>query len=77
MNEAERKKIQAEAEEIMNKFAKELEKVKFKEEKVKKPVGGFREEGAGQESSEDFRKRMFDNAPEKKGDFIIAEKKKW
>lgn len=77
MNESEKQKIQLEAKEIMKKFAKELERVKFKEEKVKKSRGGFRDEGAGENSSEDFRKRMFDNAPEKKGDFIIAEKKKW
>ena len=77
MNDSEKEKIRKEAKEIMKKFSKSLDKVKFKEEKIKKPAGGFREEHFEEQSSEDFRKRMFENAPEKDRDCIIAEKKKW
>jgi Asp-tRNA(Asn)/Glu-tRNA(Gln) amidotransferase C subunit len=70
-------KIRKEAREILDKFAKELEGVELKERKDKKEVGGVREEGSGGEGSSDFRKRMFANAPNKEGDFIVAEKKKW
>ena len=34
-------------------------------------------EGDGRGCDEEFRKIMFENAPEKNNDFIIAEKKKW
>ena len=77
INEAKREDIRKEAKQILEKFAKSLEKVKLKEKKEKKEVGGFREEGSGFKGSEDFRKRMFDNAPNKDEECIIAEKKEW
>ncbi len=77
VSEQEKAKIQKEAKQILENFAKSLEKVKFKESKVKEQLGGFREEQEGKEADPDFRKRFFDNAPQKDGDFIIAEKKKW
>jgi len=70
-------KIRREAKAILDKFAKELERVELKEKKERKEVGGVRVEGAGGEGDKDFRKRMFENAPSKEGDFIVAEKKKW
>ena len=75
--EKQKEQIREQAKEILDSFARALEKVKVKEEKVKKAVGGYRKEGAGQECDNDFRDRMFANAPEKEGDCIIAEKKKW
>jgi len=77
INEAKREEIRKEAKEILGKFAASLEKVKFKEKATKKEVGGFRKEGQGMKGSEDFRKRMFDNAPNKDEECIIAEKKEW
>ncbi len=77
INEAKREKVREEAKQILQKFAKSLENVKLKEKKGKKEVGGFREEGVGAEPDGDFRKRMFDNAPQKDEDCIIAEKKEW
>ncbi len=74
INEAKREEIKKEAKELLGKFAKSLEKVKLKE---KKEVGGFREEKEGMKGSEGFRKRMFDNAPNKDEDCILAEKKEW
>jgi len=69
--------IRKQAKALMDDFSASLARVKFKEEKVKKPVGGFREEGAGLECDSEFRKAFFANAPRKEGDFIIAEKKQW
>ncbi|MEM4271787.1 MAG: hypothetical protein QXD13_01725 [Candidatus Pacearchaeota archaeon] len=77
MDDSKKEQIRKEAQEILKKFAASLEKVKFKEKEVKQEVGGFRKEGAGTKGSEDFRKRMFENAPNKDEDCIIAEKKEW
>ena len=72
-----KEQIQKQAKQILDNFAESLSKVKLKEEKIKKIVGGFREEGPGLECDPDFRKRIFAKAPEIDGDFIIAEKKEW
>ncbi len=77
MDEKKREEIQNEAKKILAGFSKALEGVKFKEKALKERVGGFRQEGAGEQGNKDFRDRMFANAPEKEGDYIIAEKKKW
>jgi hypothetical protein len=77
INEAKREEIKKEAKQILSKFAKSLEKVKLKEKKEKKEVGGFREEGEPGKPNADFRKRMFENAPNKDEDCIITEKKEW
>mgnify|MGYP001565578421 CR=1 FL=1 len=69
--------IKKEAKELLARFAKKLESVKFTEKKEKEELGGMREEGEGLSCDEDFRKRFFANAPQKEGDFILAEKKKW
>ena len=77
MEQKKQEQIEKEAKDILVKFGKSLEKVKVKEKVVKEEVGGFREEGEGLKADEDFRKRMFKNAPSTDGDFIIMEKKKW
>ncbi len=77
MDEKKREEIKKEAKQILEKFAKSLENVKFKEKAGKKEVGGFREEAEPAKSNEDFRKRIFENAPNSDEDFIIAEKKEW
>lgn len=77
VDEKKREQIKKEAQDILKKFAASLEKVKFEEKENKKGVGGFRGEGEGLKGNEDFRKRMFENAPEKDDDCIIAEKKTW
>jgi predicted Asp-tRNA(Asn)/Glu-tRNA(Gln) amidotransferase subunit C len=77
MDSKEKEKIRKEARKLLDKFSRSLEKVEVKEEKIKKNRGGFREEGNGEESDADFKKRMFENAPEKDENFIIAEKKNW
>jgi Asp-tRNA(Asn)/Glu-tRNA(Gln) amidotransferase C subunit len=77
MEENEREAVRKQAERILDKFGKTLESVKLKEKKIDNKVGGFRKEGQGSLPNEDFRRRMFMNAPDKNDDFIIAEKKSW
>ena len=70
--------IAKEAKQILDNFAKELDKIKIQPKKSSKKVGGFREEQPIQSSEDkDFKKRMFANAPNKEENFILAEKKKW
>ena len=69
--------IRLEARRILDGFAKSLEGVELKEKKLKQGVGGFRGEVGAVEGDSEFRKRIFENAPKKEGDFVLAEKKKW
>jgi len=69
--------IKAGARDILDKFAKALDKVKVNGEKIKKPYGGYRSEELGTMADGEFREIMFANASEKKGDCIIVGKKKW
>ena len=77
MNEQRREEIRKQAKRILDDFAYSLEKVKIKGKELKGELGGFREEGSGKKSDSDFRKIMFENAPEKNEDNLIVEKKKW
>jgi len=77
MEEKEVEKIRKEAKQILDKFGKTLESVKFKEKQKGKEVGGFRQERFGKKGDEEFRKRMFENAPNNNVDCIVVEKKKW
>tara|TARA_Y100000310_G_scaffold331347_1_gene404728 strand:+ start:2483 stop:2728 length:246 start_codon:yes stop_codon:yes gene_type:complete len=79
LSSKEKAKIEGEARDILKKFGKSLEKVKVGDGK-KKTTGensGFRKEGKIVGCDDEFRKRMFENAPKKKGDFLIAEKASW
>ena len=73
----EEQKIKQQAREILDKFSKALEGIELKKKDLKEEIGGFRKEDNGEVCDEDFRKRMFENAPESQGDFLISEKKKW
>ena len=77
VGEEKKEEIRKEAKKILDSFAKSLDKVKFRGKGLKEEVGGFRKEEAGKKSDSDFRKNVLENAPEKDGDCIIAEKKKW
>lgn len=78
VSEEEKKEIKEEAKQIMERFSKKLSKVK---EKISEPIIERDEferiENKGNICDEDFRKRFFENAPNKNEDFIIAEKKSW
>ncbi len=77
ITDAERAKIQLEAQEILKEFSAALAKVKLKKKEEKKEAGGWREEGEGKKSDAEFREKMFANAPQKDDECIIAEKKQW
>ncbi len=77
ISEKDRKLIAEEAKEILNKFQIALNRVDFKQKNKNEKVGGFREEVEGNVCDNNFREMMFENAPLKDGNFIIAEKKKW
>ena len=77
ISEKKREEIKKEAKQILDKFSKSLSGVKFKEKDLKKEIGGYREEGEGGVCDSEFRESVFENAPQKRDDCIIAEKKKW
>ena len=77
INEQERAKIEKETRALLDNFSKTLSKIKLKTKKQKEELGGFRKERDGRGCDIEFRKRMFENAPLKERDFIIAEKKGW
>jgi Asp-tRNA(Asn)/Glu-tRNA(Gln) amidotransferase C subunit len=78
LSEKEREDIRKEAKRILDSFSEKLSKVKVSEEDpLIKRKFSEREEKEGVDSEEGFRERIFENAPNKNSDFIIAEKKKW
>ena len=78
VSDNEKEEIKKQAKDIMDKFSEKLSKIdkKIPEPLIERDKFG-RVEGEGRESNSDFRERMFENAPQKNKDFIIAEKKKW
>lgn len=77
VSEKEKDKIKKQAKEIMDSFEKELKKVES--EKIElgvKRKNQLRDETKN-EQDPDFRKIFFENAPNKEGDWIKAEKGKW
>jgi len=77
VSEKEKKDIEKQAKSIMENFSKKLDKVngKVKDSGIEREEYE-RIEGKGEQLELD-RKIMFENAPNKDADFIIAEKKKW
>jgi len=79
VSEKEREEIRKQAKSIMDGFSKKLSKVEKmlpKDEGIERPEGE-RPEGEGIAGNESFREAMFENAPQKNKDFIVAERKKW
>ena len=71
-------RIKREAKKIIDSFSEKISKVKVSEEEPNVRRKEFeRIEGNGEECDNDFKKIMFENAPNKSGDFILAEKKRW
>jgi len=76
VSEKERQEIKKEAKQIMDKFAKELETLKLPEaEGVRRKEMTRKETKAS--CKKDFRKSFFENAPNKEGGWIKAEKGGW
>jgi len=76
MDEKETEQIKIETKKLLEKFSLALSKIKSEESNVEREEDR-RKEGEGKVGDENFRKIMFENAPAKSEDFILAEKKKW
>jgi len=79
MQQNEIETLKEETKKLLDKFSKALENVKLKdgEEWNVQRDEDRRKEGEGKNCDSDFKKIMFENAPQKNEDFIIAEKKTW
>ena len=82
VSDSEKEEIKKQAKDIMDKFSERISKVKSKipEPLIEREEFERLEEKTpvdSEKSNSDFRKRLFENAPKKNKDFIIAEKKKW
>ncbi len=77
MEEKQKEEIRKEARTILDKFAKTLDRVKVPARKEEARGEGTRVEGEGLQCDSDFRERMFENAPNKDGNCIVAEKAHW
>lgn len=77
VSKAEKTKIKAEAKAILDNFSKKLSKIdkKIPEQTIERQESERQEKTKRKEKFS--RKIMFENAPEKNKDFLIAEKKKW
>ena len=75
VSEKEKEEIKKQAKCIINNFSKKLSKVGKIQEPVVEREKGEREEGM--RCNEIDREIMFENAPAKNKDFIIAEKGEW
>lgn len=74
--------IQKQAKEILDKFAKALEKVKTEKKEdfyVKREEFERGEESSKKKAGncEDFKPALLENAPRKNEDFVVAEKRGW
>jgi len=72
-----KEKIQKEAKEILDKFAKALEKVKTDDLDFHVNREEFERVEEIGEKCEGFKESLLENAPNKNEDFILAEKGKW
>jgi len=76
MDEKETEQIKSETKKLLEKFSIALSKIKSEESNVERDQDR-RKGGEGKMGDESFRKIMFENAPAKSDEFILAEKKKW
>lgn len=76
VDEEEKKLIEGQAKDILDRFARELEKVDVEEARVEREEDR-RIEGEGKIADFDFRKIMLENAPETENECVKAEKGVW
>lgn len=69
-------KIKQQAKDIIDNFVSALKDIETKEEPVERKEDR-RHENTPKQPDSDFRKIMFENAPNKNKDCILAEKGKW
>mgnify|MGYP001596539646 CR=1 FL=1 len=77
MESKEVKQLEEETKKLLDKFSKALASVKSSEEWNVERESDRRKDGEGVDCDKDFRKIMFENAPQHDDEFIIAEKKTW
>lgn len=75
VSEKEKEEIRKSAKDILENFSKKLGKIELGEGKVERKEQTRTETKT--EVDDDFRKRFFENAPKKEGDWIKAEKGHW
>jgi len=76
LTEKEKEGIKKQAKEIMDNFASKLSEIKKRKKETISEKEFERKEGINNKNFID-KEIMFQNAPNKNEDFIIAEKKKW
>lgn len=72
----EREQIRKDSKQLLDEFAKKLEKIQTKEHHIEN-ASGSREEGTGWQTDPEFRETTFANAPFTEQNFIVAEKGGW
>ncbi len=77
LDDKEKEEIRKEAQAILAKFSKALEKIKTASEGNVERKEDRRSESDHLKQDDDFRRLMFENAPTKSDEFIFAEKKSW
>ena len=78
VSEKEKQEIKKQAKDIIEDFSKKLSKIdKNPKESTIERNSGERIETKSDKQDNEFRKIMFENAPNKNENFILAEKKKW
>lgn len=78
LSEDKKNKIKEQAKKMLDSFSEKISKVKIlDEEPIIERKEYEREEKNGKDCDINFKKIMFENAPNKSDQFIIAEKKKW
>ena len=77
LSDAERKKLENEAKELILAFGDSLEKLPKMTEGLVERDSETRDEGEGKKCDDDFRELMFENSPKNDGDCIVAEKGSW
>ena len=76
VSEKEKQKIKEQAKELLRKFENKLSEVHFKNKEIEKPGNSGRRENKFEKPFLS-KKIMFENAPSKNENFIVAEKKDW
>lgn len=78
VSEKEKQEIQAQAKKLLDNFSNKLSRIGTPLEDVSIERGsGERDESNGENKRAFSKEIMFNNAKEKRGDFVIAEKKTW
>lgn len=76
-DEIQKEAIRIEAKSLLRRFSEKLKDVRIDKDGVEQKGNGMRGNAKLAVSDGDFRDKMFANAKNKEGDFIIAERKKW